>query len=117
LDSTEAVFGGQLPQAHFALFLLAITSFDLKTRRNLYSSLWITLALLYLAGVFAWDLGFGLFALAWLACLAGFWAATRLEREELPRRGLALVGGAAALAGIVVFALAPQPDIRPLSPL
>src|SRR5207244_905626 len=50
-DSALALFGGILPQANFAILLVAITSFDLKTRRNCYSSLWISLAILYLAAV------------------------------------------------------------------
>src|SRR6266849_10234128 len=48
-DSALALFGGVLPQANFAILLVAVTSFDLKTRRNCYSSLWISLAILYLA--------------------------------------------------------------------
>src|SRR6266550_8634309 len=43
-DSSLALFGGILPQANFAILLVAVTSFDLKTRRNCYSSLWISLA-------------------------------------------------------------------------
>ncbi|TME80467.1 MAG: hypothetical protein E6I43_13385, partial [Chloroflexi bacterium] len=39
-DSSLALFGGILPQANFAILLVAVTSFDLKTRRNCYSSLW-----------------------------------------------------------------------------
>src|SRR5207302_10102178 len=38
LDSVGGIFGGVMPQAHFALLLVAVTSFDLKTRRHLYSS-------------------------------------------------------------------------------
>ena len=34
-DSVLAIFGGILPQANFAILLVAVTSFDLKTRRNL----------------------------------------------------------------------------------
>ena len=59
-DSALALFGGILPQANFAILLVAITSFDLKTRRNCYSSLWISLAILYLAAVYAWDYAFGI---------------------------------------------------------
>jgi hypothetical protein len=33
-DSALALFGGILPQANFAIALVAVTSFDLKTRRN-----------------------------------------------------------------------------------
>ncbi|MDQ6879315.1 MAG: hypothetical protein M3082_16800, partial [Candidatus Dormibacteraeota bacterium] len=35
-DSVAALFGGVLPQANFAILLVAVTSFDLKTRRNCY---------------------------------------------------------------------------------
>ena len=59
-DSVGGLFGGVLPQANFAILLVAITSFDLKTRRNCYSSLWISLAILYLAAVYAWDYPFGI---------------------------------------------------------
>ncbi|HUZ86857.1 MAG TPA: hypothetical protein VNF26_07885, partial [Candidatus Baltobacterales bacterium] len=64
-DSALALFGGQLPQANFAILLVAITSFDLKTRRNCYSSLWISLAILYLAAVYAWDYPFGILVALW----------------------------------------------------
>jgi hypothetical protein len=33
-DSALALFGGTLPQANFAILLVAVTNFDLKTRRN-----------------------------------------------------------------------------------
>ena len=120
-DSVGAIFGGQLPQANFALLLVAVTSFDLKTRRNLYSSLWITLAVLYLAAIYAWDYPFGVFAAAWTVCLAGFWAASHLRRWEArpalpPRPALALAGGA-LLAGLAAFALLPQPTTNPPGPL
>src|ERR1700739_133310 len=81
-DSVLALFGGILPQANFAILLVAITSFDLKTRRNCYSSLWISLAFLYLAAVYAWDYAFVLFVAGWLLCLAGFWIASHLRRID-----------------------------------
>src|SRR3989442_13149320 len=64
-DSVGAFFGGILPQANFAILLVAITSFDLKTRRNCYSSLWISLAILYLAAVYAGDYPFGVLVALW----------------------------------------------------
>src|SRR5437660_1296510 len=70
LDLLLGVFGGALPQAKFALLALAVTSFDLKSRRNLYSHLWHSLLILYVAALFAWDAGFLPFATAW--CLALF---------------------------------------------
>src|SRR6266550_1722020 len=79
-DSSLALFGGILPQANFAILLVAVTSFDLKKRRNCYSSLWISLAILYLAAVYAWDYLFAVLAGAWFVCLAGFWTASHLRR-------------------------------------
>src|SRR6266849_6279302 len=100
-DSSLALFGGVLPQANFAILLVAITSFDLKTRRNCYSSLWISLALLYLAAVYAWDYAFGLVVALWPLCLAGFWVASHLRRMgagvavPVPAVATALVGALA----------------------
>jgi protein-glutamine gamma-glutamyltransferase len=121
LDSVAGIFGGQLPQAHFALLLVAATSFDLKTRRNLYSSLWISLTVLYLAAVYAWDYPFGVFVGLWMASLAGFWAASHLRRiEARPRVALVPVSIAAAVAllgGAGLFFFLPQPTAHPDSPL
>ena len=96
------IFGGILPQANFAILLVAVTSFDLKTRRNCYSSLWISLAILYLAAVFAWDYPFGILVALWAVCLAGFWMSSHLRRIDArvaaPARPLALaLAGALAL--------------------
>src|SRR6202043_209750 len=81
-DSVAALFGGVLPQANFAILLVAVTSFDLKSRRNCYSSLWISLAILYLAAVYAWDYAFGILVALWAVCLAGFWVTSHLRRME-----------------------------------
>ena len=121
LDSVAALFGGSLPQANFALLLVAVTSFDLKTRRNLYSSLWISLAVLYLAAVYAWDYQFGVLVALWAGCLAGFLVASHLRRIEaqprLPLKPLAVAAAGAVLGGGVLFALIPQPDTAPQGPL
>lgn len=120
LDSVTAIFGGQVPQAHFAELLIAVTSFDLKTRRNLYSSLFMSLAVVYLAAVYAWDYPFGLFVLLWVFALAGFWAASHLRRlqapAELPARPVAAAALAALVAGLAAFLLLPQPAGRPVGP-
>src|SRR5207245_9063530 len=81
-DSVGGLFGGVLPPANFAILLVAITSFDLKTRRNCYSSFWISLAVLYVAAVCAWHSPFGILLALWAICLAGFWAASHLRRME-----------------------------------
>lgn len=120
-DSTLALFGGILPQANFAILLVAITSFDLKTRRNLYSSLWISLAVLYLAGVYAWDYLFVAFCVCWMLCLAGFWACSHLRRiggfPSVPVRATAAAAMGAFLVGLASFVVLPQPSGVPISPL
>ncbi len=120
-DSVGAIFGGEMPQANFAILLVAVTSFDLKTRRNCYSSLWISLAILYLAAVYAWDYLFAALVAAWFVCLAGFWAASYLRRLGATFRvpvgasSLAVLG--ALLAGSLAFILIPQPQSIPSGPL
>jgi protein-glutamine gamma-glutamyltransferase len=113
LDSVGALFGGVLPQANFAILLVAVTSFDLKTRRNCYSSLWITLAILYLAAVFAWDYAFGILVALWAICLAGFWMGSHVRRMDArlaaPIRPLALTLIGALALGLAGFILIPQP--------
>ena len=120
-DSALALFGGVLPQANFAILLVAITSFDLKTRRNCYSSLWISLALVYLAAVYAWDYAFGIVLALWALCLLGFWMGSHLRRLTAEMRGpvrpIATMLLGALLAGAALFAVLPQPSGVPVSPL
>ncbi len=121
-DSAGAIFGGEMPQANFAVLLVAVTSFDLKTRRNCYSSLWISLAIIYLAAVYAWDYVFALFAAAWILCLAGFWVASHLRRMgastlRVPAAPAAIAVLAALAAGAVAFVFVPQPQGLPTGPL
>ncbi len=112
-DSVFALFGGVLPQANFAIALVAVTSFDLKTRRNCYSSFWISLATLYLAAVYAWDYAFGVVVALWAVCLAGFWAASHLSRMEArlsaPASATAATLIGALALGLAGFVLTPQP--------
>ncbi|MGH7761708.1 MAG: transglutaminaseTgpA domain-containing protein [Candidatus Dormibacteraceae bacterium] len=120
-DSVLALFGGVLPQANFAIALVAITSFDLKTRRNCYSSLWISLAILYLAAVYAWDYPFGILVGLWAISLAGFWTASHLRRMEArlsaPPAALAAVVLGALGLGLAGFVLIPQPAASAPTPL
>src|SRR5205085_10991811 len=119
--SALALFGGVLPQPNFEILLVGITSFDLTTRRNCYSSLWISLAILYLAAVYAWDYTFALLAALWALCLVGFWIASHHKRlnAELkgPARPVALMLGGALAGGLLCFGLVPQPSGVPISPL
>jgi transglutaminase-like putative cysteine protease len=120
-DSVLAIFGGILPQANFAILLVAVTSFDLKTRRNCYSTLWISLAILYLAAVFAWDYQFGLLVALWAVCLAGFWMTSHLRRIDArvaaPARPLAFALVGALALGLVAFIFIPQPSALSPTPL
>jgi transglutaminase-like putative cysteine protease len=120
-DSALALFGGTLPQANFAILLVAVTSFDLKTRRNCYSSLWISLAITYLAAVYAWDYAFGILLAAWTLCLGGFWAGSHLKRMEAdlqaPVRAVTVLVLAALAGGVAWFIAIPQPSGVPVSPL
>jgi transglutaminase-like putative cysteine protease len=120
-DSVLAIFGGILPQANFAILLVAVTSFDLKTRRNCYSSLWISLAILYLAAVFAWDYPFGILVALWAVCLAGFWMSSHLRRIDArvaaPARPVALALAGALALGVVAFIFIPQPTAFSPTPL
>ena len=120
-DSVLALFGGVLPQANFAIALVAVTSFDLKTRRNCYSSLWISLAILYLAAVYAWDYPFGILVGLWAVCLAGFWVASHLRRMEArlsaPPAALAVVVLGALAVGLAGFVFIPQPTSLAPSPV
>jgi transglutaminase-like putative cysteine protease len=120
-DSIGALFGGVLPQANFAILLVAVTTFDLKTRRNCYSSLWISLAVLYLAAVFAWDYPFGVLVALWALCLAGFWVASHLRRMDArvaaPPRALAITLIGTFALGLVAFIFIPQPNLEPAGPV
>jgi protein-glutamine gamma-glutamyltransferase len=120
-DSVLAIFGGVLPQASFALLLVAITSFDLKTRRNCYSSLWISLAVLYLAAVYAWDYNFGILVAMWAVCLVGFWMSSHLRRMEAgfsgPPVAMATALAGSLLTGVILFVALPQPASAAPTPL
>jgi transglutaminase-like putative cysteine protease len=120
-DSSLALFGGVLPQANFAILLVAITSFDLKTRRNCYSSIWISLAILYLAAVFAWDYLFAALAALWVLCLIGFWTSSHLRGMQagwaVPKPAAAVLVATTLLVGLGWFVAVPQPSGVPISPL
>ena len=120
VDLTAALFGGALPQAKFALLAMAVTSFDLKSQRNLYSHTWHSLAILYVAALFAWDWLFVVFVLGWAAAVGGFVAATRggvVNREPRGARSLARRlapwGWPGSGVGAVAFVTLPAlPDAR-----
>ena len=78
LDLVFAVFGGALPQAKFAVLTLAATSFDLKSRRNLFSHVWHSAAILYVGALFAWDYSYVAILLLWTG---GFFAFLLFSRS------------------------------------
>ena len=117
-DLFLGLFGGALPQAKFALLALAVTSFDLKSRRNLYSHTWHSLAILYVAALFAWDLAFLPWVVGWILCVFLFLAATRDRVQRSVRADLGRLWPWAAgwlVATALVFLLLPRFAGRPLA--
>jgi transglutaminase-like putative cysteine protease len=131
--------GAALPQAQFALYALAITSFDLRTRGNLMTSLGIGLVVLYVAATLARDYSLLIFALAYLvAALAVLYQAESddaLRGARLVAHGPVVASGARAQTGrgaawklmaglgaggllvsVVVFAFTPHFASRPIIP-
>ena len=124
--------GLNLPQVQFALLAQAITAFDLRSRLNLFSSLGMSLLVLYAAATVSRDYSMLVFLLAFAAlALAVFWQA----EVEAGRQGTRLHAGPGARApglrplalpwplalsplalAVVVFALTPQFSGRPLIP-
>ncbi|MGH2525086.1 MAG: DUF3488 domain-containing protein, partial [Anaerolineales bacterium] len=122
--------GLPVPQAQFALYALAITSFDLRTRRNLFASLGLGLINLYVAATLSRDYSFLVFILAFLAlALVIFFRAevedgahgSRLKAQGshrltrlhtyTPSFGIWLLG-----FGILTFLLLPRFSSRPIIP-
>ena len=130
--------GSPLPQAQFALYALAITSFDLRTRGNLMASLGIGLVVLYVAATLARDYSLVLFVLVYLVLVLAVLYQAEVEdtrqgarAKTLPVRGeggsaasmrwpvarlLSGLAGGALLAAFVVFAFTPHFASRPIIP-
>ncbi len=73
------VAGLLLPQAQFALYAQAITAFDLRRRTNLFSSLGMSLIVLYVGATLARDYAFVIFVLAFLALALAFFYRAEVE--------------------------------------
>lgn len=130
--------GAALPQAQFAIFAQAITSFDLRYRRSLFNTLIHSLANLYIAASLSRTAELGLYLLLFAGfVLAAFFVAEKedgLKAARLhpvtgpaspqssssPRRGLLLFGltfGLATLCAIfTAFLFTPRFAGRPLVP-
>jgi transglutaminase-like putative cysteine protease len=114
-DLTVGAFGGALPQAKFALLAQAVTSFDLKSRRNLFTHLWHSSVILYVGALFAWDPFFLPFVLAWAGCLFAFLYVTRRERAGAPRARTVRWAVAWLAVGGVLFVVSPHFAGRPIA--
>ena len=135
------VGGFTVPQAQFALFTQAITSFDLRYRRSLFNTLIHSLANLYIAATLSRTYELGLYLIAFTALvLIAFFVAERdqgLEQARLhpqahmrsitlksstnsPRRSMiffSLSFGAIALLGVIIaFLFTPRFANNPMVP-
>ena len=114
-DLTIGVFGGALPQAKFAVLMQAVTSFDLKSRRNLFTHLWHSALILYVGALFAWNPYFLPFVLGWAGCLFAFLYFTRREGSRGPRPRLARWTVAWLVVSGVLFVGMPHFAGRPIA--
>ena len=92
----------------------AIHSFHVPARRDLVFSIVASGALIAVAAAQAIDLGFAVYAAAWLAC--SLWALTELWRSAsgggtISRVSIGASIGAVLVAGAVVFLLLPAPVV------
>lgn len=71
--------GAALPQAQFALYAQALTAFDLRRRTNLYSSLGLSLLVLYVAATLSRDYVFAGFLIAFTILGLGILYQTEVE--------------------------------------
>ncbi len=114
-DLTLGVFGGSLPQAKFSVLALAVTSFDLKSRRNLFTHVWHSAVILYVGALFAWNPYFLPFVLAWAACLFAFMYFTRQDQDGASHSRVARWGTAWLAIGGLLFVGIPHFAGRPIA--
>jgi len=123
-----------LPQAQFALYAQAITAFDLRRRTNLFSSLGMSLIVLYVGATLARDYAFVIFVLAFLALALAFFyraevedglqgAKIKAQGQRVKQHGpsarwafFVLFPLSFALTSFLVFAFTPHFAGRPLIP-
>jgi len=130
------VIGATVPQAQFAIYAQAITSFDLRFRRSLFTTLFISLAILYVAASLSrtYELFIYLITFAVLV-LAAFYIAAREDglktatarpavktttstasgRQSMTIFGVSF-GAIAVLALFVVFMFVPRFANNPIVP-
>jgi transglutaminase-like putative cysteine protease len=125
--------GATVPQAQFAIFAQAITSFDLRYRSNLFNTLIHSLANLYVAASLSRTVELGLYLILFIGLvLAAFFIAEREDgfkvaklkpsplKPLIPRRNVTIFslgfGLVALLAIFVVFIFTPRYASRPIVP-
>ncbi|MBI2862526.1 MAG: hypothetical protein HYX89_06880 [Chloroflexi bacterium] len=120
-DLTTGFAGGYFPQAQLVIYVQAVASFDLRTRRGLYGTLIHSLLVFYIAATLGFDLLFALFALGFvvsaaLAIVVVYLVDERREAES-PGIGLllrtpalwAMTAPAAIAGGVLLLLLLPWP--------
>jgi hypothetical protein len=124
-DLAFGVFGGALPQAKFAMLAQAVTAFDLKSRRNLFTHIWHSAVILYIGALFAWTPAYVVFVLAWALAFFAFLHFTRGKMGAEPAAGRLLASLSASARpvtpwiacwlglGVIVFVGLPRFAGRP----
>lgn len=98
----------RVPLVRLFLWLQALHSFDLPARKDLKYSLSSAVVLMAVAGVYARDLGFGIFLISFVLLAAGALVAMAASPEGDPaqhpvRAPSRIIAGAAAVLGILVL--------------
>lgn len=75
----EIFSGDWLPAGHFLVLVLALASFDLRTRGGLYTSLGMSGIVLFFASQQAFDVSFGIFVVGFVVLILAFLSVTFLE--------------------------------------
>ncbi|MCI0857142.1 MAG: hypothetical protein J4N81_00275 [Chloroflexi bacterium] len=75
----EIFSGDWLPAGHFLVLVLALASFDLRTRGGLYTSLGMSGIVLFFASQQAFDVSFGMFVVGFVVLILAFLSVTFLE--------------------------------------
>ena len=78
-ETVAALNGDWVPVGHFLILVLGISSFDLRTRGGLYTSLALGGTVLFFASQQAFSAAFGIFFIGFLVALLGFLALSFLE--------------------------------------
>lgn len=122
--------GFNLPQVQFALFAQAVTAFDLRSRLNLFSSLGMSVLVLYAAATVSRDYSLLIFLVAFVALALMVFMQAEIEDGKQGTNDKWQVAGSASrftfhavrlallssLLSLLAFALLPQLSSRPLIP-